>query len=403
MAEHMAQGKPRIRALIIGFAVCMCLAVSACSTPPPKNAAPAYVAKLQPQLIAEMRALQTPGAIVFVQDPYRGTWATTLGVGNLTTNAPMRLNDHIRIGSITKTFTGTVILQLVDEGKIGLDDPVAKYQPDVPNGENITIRELLNMTSGLFNYTEDKDLEQAFLAQPERIWTPQELLGVAFQHQPYFAPGTNFHYSNTNTILLGLMIEQITGKSLAEELQQRIFTPLGMHDTSLPSAASTAIPTPYPQGYASNASGECPTTAPAAGAPPGILCDVTNVNPSWAWAAGSAISTLHDLQIWTKALATGKLVSAAMQQQRLHWVEIQSGVFYGLAIFNVYNFVGHDGQLPGFQSFMGYEAQTDSTMIVLTNLDQSPTCTPSDSPAQSPNCLSPANELAKIIYTNLFI
>ncbi len=403
MPANMPQRKSYLSALILGFVVFICLVVTACSSAPPKTGIPSYVSSLQPQLIEEMRALQTPGAIIFVQDPYRGTWATTLGVGDLVTRAPMRLNDHIRIGSITKTFTGTIILQLVEEGKMGLDDPVATYQPEVPNGKNITIRELLNMTSGLFNYTEDKALDQAFLAQPDRVWKPQELLAVAFQHPPYFAPGTGFHYSNTNTILLGLIIEQITGKSLAEEMQERIFKPLGMRDTILPSAASATLPAPYPRGYASNISGECPSTAPTAGTPPGTLCDVTNVNPSWAWAAGAAISTLHDLQIWAKALATGALVNRTMQQDRLQWVQVQSGVFYGLAILNVYNFIGHDGQLPGFQSFMGYETQTNATIIVLTNLDQSPVCTPSDEPTQLPTCLSPANELAKIIYSNLFV
>lgn len=402
MAKKLAQGGYVVRALIIGCVVCL-LAVSACTLAPPISSTRELAAKLQPQLISEMRALQTPGAIIYVQYHGKTTWATTLGVGNLSTNAPMRLNDHVRVGSITKTFTGTVILQLVEEGKLGLDDPVAQYQPDVPNGANITIRQLLNMTSGLYNYTEDHGLEQAFLAQPQRVWTPQELLAVAFQHQPYFAPGTDFHYSNTNTILLGLIIQQITGSPLAQVFQQRIFTPLGMRDTSLPSATTASLPNPYPQGYAANASGECPTTAPAAGQPMGTLCDVTNVSPSWAWAAGAAISTLHDLQIWAKALGTGSLLRATIQRQRLRWVPVQSGVDYGLAIFNVYGFIGHDGQLPGFQSFMGYQPQTDSMMIVLTNLDQSPTCTPSDSPAQPPTCLSPANELTKIIYKTLFV
>lgn len=402
MAEKIAQRGYIVRALLIGCVACF-LVMAGCSLAPPITNARELAVKLQPQLETEMRALHVPGAIVYVKDGNQATWATTLGVGNLATNAPMRLNDHVRVGSITKTFTGTVILQLVEEGKLGLDDPVAKYQPDVPNGANITIRELLNMTSGLFNYTEDQGLEQAFLAQPERAWTPQELLTVAFQHQPYFAPGTDFHYSNTNTILLGLIIEQITGTSLAVEFQQRIFAPLGMRDTSLPSVTTEAIPAPFPHGYAANASGECPTTAPAAGEPMGSLCDITNYSPSWAWAAGAAISTLRDLQIWAKALGTGVLLSAGMQQQRLQWVPVQSGATYGLAIFNVYGFIGHDGQLPGFQSFMGYQPQTDSMMIVLTNLDQSPVCTPSDNPAQPPTCLSPANELAKIIYKTIFV
>jgi D-alanyl-D-alanine carboxypeptidase len=125
---------------------------------------PSFATTLRPLLEAKMKSIRIPGAVVYVQSPDKGTWKTALGAGDLGTNAPMRLDDHFRIRSITKTFTGTVILQLVDEGKLKLDNPVAKYQPEVPNGANITVRELLNMTSGLFNYTEDK----GFI----RCWTP---------------------------------------------------------------------------------------------------------------------------------------------------------------------------------------------------------------------------------------
>src|SRR5207253_2507969 len=104
------------------------------------------------------------------------------------------------IGSNTKTFTGTVILQVVDEGNLGLDDPVSEYQPKVPNGENITIRQLLNMSSGLYNYAEDKEFNETLDSEPDKVWTPGEVVEIGFQHQPYFAPGEGFHYSNTNTV-----------------------------------------------------------------------------------------------------------------------------------------------------------------------------------------------------------
>ena len=156
---------------------------------------------------------------------------------------------HFRIGSITKTFTGTVILQLVDEGKLRLDDPIAKYQPEVPNGANITIRQLLQMTSGLFNYTDDPAWNQALDANRQRVWSPQELVAIALAHPPYFAPGTDFHYSNTNTVLLGLIIEQITGNNVADEFARRIFTPLGMRETVMPPPTMAAIPDPHPRGY----------------------------------------------------------------------------------------------------------------------------------------------------------
>jgi D-alanyl-D-alanine carboxypeptidase len=141
-------------------------------------------------MVSERRV---PGALVYVDVPGEGTWSTALGTDDLATSAPMKPEDHFRVGSNTKTFTGTVILQLVDEGKLGLDDPVSDYHPEVPNGENITIRQLLYMTSGLFNYSEDEDFNQTLDTKPPKVWTPEEVVEIGFQHEPYFAPGEGFH------------------------------------------------------------------------------------------------------------------------------------------------------------------------------------------------------------------
>lgn len=133
----------------------------------------------------------------------------------------------MRIGSITKTFTATVVLQLVDEHKLGLDDPVSTYLPAVPNGSNITVRQLLNMTSGLFNYTEDDGFNQMWDAQPGWVWADAELLAAAFAHPPYFPPGKGFHYSNTNYELLGMIAAKLGGAPLAELMKHRIFDSSG--------------------------------------------------------------------------------------------------------------------------------------------------------------------------------
>src|SRR6266480_487306 len=238
---------------VFALSLCVCLVVSACSSAgtvltqaTPTVEVPAFAVKLQPLLVAKMQQLRIPGAIIYVDDPGQGSWITTLGTSDLATRAPMNVNSHMRIGSITKTFTATVILQLVDEGKLRLDDPVAKYLPQVPNGANITIRELLNMTSGLFNYSNDQGFQQA---DPSRVWDPKELVAIAFRHRPYFAPGQGLHYTNTNYILLGMLIEQIPGMPVEKAFQQRIFTPLGMESSSFPPLASSAIPDPHPHGY----------------------------------------------------------------------------------------------------------------------------------------------------------
>jgi D-alanyl-D-alanine carboxypeptidase len=329
-----------------------------------------------------MKELRVPGAVIYVQVPDKGTWKAALGTGDLATKAPIRLDDHFRIGSITKTLTATVMLQLVDEGKLGLDDPVSKYQPEVPNGANITIRQLLDMSSGLFNYTEDKGLNQELDATPRKVFAPKELDAIAFKHQPYFAPGKGFHYSNTNYILLGQIIEQITGNPAEHEFQNRIFGPLGMTESSMPPLSSAAIPAPHPRGYMFGTNIEAleaphltPEQVAKVNAEAGPPHDVTDMNPSWGWTAGSAISTLHDMRIWAKALASGTLLSPATQQARLRWTPIVPGPNapkYGLGIVDVDGFIGHNGQIPGFQSYIGYQPDKRAMVIVLTNLYADP-------------------------------
>ena len=289
----------------------------------------------------------------------------------------------MRIGSITKTFTATMILRLVDQKKLRLDDPVSIYRLNVPNGKAITIRELLNMTSGLFNYTEDENFQKdAFLNNPQRVWNPGEVLAIAYSHQPYFAPGQGWHYSNTNYILLGVLLEQITGMPIEKVFQQEIFKPLGMVHTSFPQQTNPAISQPHPQGYIYLTS---PTTP----------IDATDWNPSWAWTAGAAISTAHDLTIWARALATGQLVSPALQKERLQWIDTGASWLgkngrYGLGIGDFGGVIGHNGDISGFQSFMGYVPEKRATIVVLTNLTNTPDGT------------NPADALEQVIQKELF-
>ena len=379
--------------LVFPLALLGCLLLSACSGSSPVQSVPTrgasqpplFVAKLQPLLQAQMQQLRIPGAIVYVDVPGQGSWTTALGMGNLATREPMQVNDYMRVGSIAKTFTATVILQLVDQHKLGLDDPVSKYQPQVPNGAHITIRELLNMSSGLFTYDADEGYEQAFLANPYKVWQPQELLAIAFKHPPVFAPGTGWYYDNTNYILLGLIMQQLTHLPAEQAFQRYLFGPLGMRQTSLPSPTSSAIPAPHAQGYmyGTDFTGKGP------------LLNVTDWNPSWGWTAGAAISTPHDLQIWAKALATGQLLSAATQQERLSWVNLGTWLGkpyrYGLGVVDYGGFLGHNGQIAGFQSWMGYQPEMRATIIVLTNLD-----TAADGS-------DPGDDLARVIQQELFV
>ncbi|MFF2045886.1 serine hydrolase domain-containing protein [Kitasatospora sp. NPDC058170] len=357
-----------------------------------------FAEQLTPDLIALMQRLRVPGAVVSVSTPEWGTWTAALGTGDLTTGAPVRTDQHMRVGSITKTFTATVVLQLVQEGRLSLDDPVSAHRPGVPDGEHITIRQLLQMTSGLYNYSEDLAFNERLDQRPESEWTPQELLDVAFRHPAYFPPGAGWHYSNTNYVLLGLIAEQLTGQPLAGLFRQRIFDPVGMSGTSLDSDAT--IPGPRAQGYQFISNVDSLTAPVLTGKDAawadwsaGNPYDVTHVNASWAWAAGAAVSTVEDLRRWAPALATGALLSPELQRERLTFVPTsdQPGKpTYGLGIADFAGFLGHDGQIPGYNSFVGYDPERCATVVVLVNLNQSPDGT------------APSDELTKLVLAKLF-
>jgi D-alanyl-D-alanine carboxypeptidase len=346
-------------------------------------------ARLRPLVEAKMAELAVPGVIVAVRAPGRCRWVATLGTRNVTTGRPMTLLNHVRVGSITKTFTGTVVLQLVDEGLVGLDDAISRYLTGVPNGDHITVRELLQMSSGLYNYSENVAFNRTLDEAPDKVWTVPELLEIGLHGKPYFSPGAGFHYSNTNSVLLGVLVETVTGHRLEDELRTRIFEPLGMRDTVLPPQDDASIPRPHPRGYMFGTN--VGTLPPACDAQPVGRHDVTNASPSWTWAAGGAISTLRDLLVWAPSLARGTLLSEETQAERLRWIPTGPGSApgYGLHITNFFGIIGHDGALPGFQSFVGYAPAHDATIVVLANV------------YPDVDCGGPADEITRVIATEL--
>jgi D-alanyl-D-alanine carboxypeptidase len=341
-------------------------------------AEPAYAAQLRSLVTQTMKDNAIPGAVVMIKSPKLGDWSGTFGTGTVGENKPLSIDDSFRIGSNTKTMTSTVILQLVQEGKLKLDDPISKYISGVPNGDNITIANLSEMRSGLYSYTTDPAFNKALDDDPQKVWTPQELLDIGFKHGTTAQPGKEFNYDNTNIVLLGLVIEKLTGMSLADAFKKRIFEPLGMTHTFLPAANDASLPDPHPQGYmfGTNVSTLETTELPQAqqtAALDGTLKpnDHTNDNPSWAWAAGGAISTAGDLAIYVKKLIAGGLLDPQLQKQRLDSIQptapgAPGGYGLGLAAFGP--LLGHDGQLPGFMTFMTYDPNEELTVIVLTNL-----------------------------------
>ncbi len=209
---------------------------------------PISQAALQTMVDATARKLLIPGAVVLLRTP-RGAFTVSYGTTKLGTKSPPAADTYFRIASNTKTMTAAIIVQLVQEAKLEFSDPVSKYIAHVPNGNHITIAELLEMRSGLYNYLDAPEIAATADRDMAKVWTPAELLAIAFAHKPNFAPGADYEYSNTNYILLGLIIEKIEGKTLAEAMRVRLFEPLGLRHTTLPPNNVTALPKPYTHGY----------------------------------------------------------------------------------------------------------------------------------------------------------
>ena len=340
------------------------------------GAEPAYAAAASTSIEQTMKENVIPGAVVLISSKEQGEWTGTFGTRTWGTDEPMQAGDHVRIGSNTKTMTSTVILQLVQEGKLALDDPISKYIPGVPGGDGITIANLSEMRSGLYSYSFDPGFNNTLDQEPQKVWTPQELLDIAFSHPQNGPPGQEFNYSNTNIILLGMVIEKLTGMTASEAFQERIFTPLGLKDTSLP--LNSELPNPHPQGYSfgSNTSTIDTYALPAALQPlalDGRLLpnNETMANPSWAWTAGGAISTVQDMKTYVEAMVEGGLLDPATQKIRMDSVNgsgAGSTAGYGLGIAKFDKLYGHDGQIPGFMTFMGHDPESGLTIVIATNL-----------------------------------
>jgi D-alanyl-D-alanine carboxypeptidase len=301
-----------------------------------------------------MADMSIPGAIVGVWGPM-GDYVESFGVADRATEAPMQTDLYSRIGSVTKTFTVTAVLQLVDQGRVKLDDPISEYVPGVPSGDNITLRELAQMRSGLTTYDDVAAFADAYLADPSQSFSPVQLAAFALDQPLQFPPGSQYQYCNTNIVLLGLVVEAQSGQRLPDYISDHILAPLHMTHTSFPT--TMAFPDPHAQGY---------TTIE------GRDQNATDWNPSWAWAAGNMVSTLADMRIWANALATGTLLAPETQRQRLDApvaMNSEQTASYGLGLFTDGGWIGHTGVLFGYQAAVFYLPQTQTTMVFFVNTD----------------------------------
>nr|MBA3489316.1 beta-lactamase family protein [Longispora sp. (in: high G+C Gram-positive bacteria)] len=281
-----------------------------------------------------MTDLDIPGAIVGISVPGKIDYLKPLGTSDKTTNKPMSLDDHVRIGSLTKSFTGTAILQLVDKKLVSLDDPISKYIAGAPSGEKITLKLMGEMRSGLFSYSADEDFVKSLFTEPPKgpdaaVFTPQQLVDIAFKHPLNFEPGTDFEYSNTNTVLLGMVIEKVAGQPLGEYLEKNIFEPLGLTKTNYPSNGD--MPAPFSHGCTNQTLDESEA-------------DSALWNPSWGNAAGAIVSTYADVKVWANDLAKGSLLTPATQKARIESMKQSGpGSGYGFAMFDLHGWIGHNG------------------------------------------------------------
>ena len=286
---------------------------------------------------------------------------------------------HHRIGSVTKTFTATLLLKAADDGLLSLDDTIDKYIKGVPNGDEITLRQMSDMTSGIASYTEDEQWVKEWSSDPTKVWKPQELAKFGIKESPLFKPGTAWFYSNTNYVLLGLVLQQVTGKPIEQLYEEEIIRPLNLTETSFP-GTSSAIPGPYDHGYTlqGKSSGQKPT-------------DSTHWSPSEAWTAGEMISTVDDLLIYGRALGTGKgLLPPQTQKERLdsfvsdvpplNQPPLKGDLAYGIGLGKDYGWVGHNGEIPGYNTYLFYHPDLDAVVVVLVNSDYSSGKCPKDVP-----------------------
>ncbi|MEU9800205.1 serine hydrolase domain-containing protein [Streptomyces sp. NPDC051000] len=295
----------------------------------------------------------SPGVTAMVVD--KGVvWRGTSGVGDLRSGAPRGADDRFRIGSVTKTFVATVLLQMEAEGKLDLDDTVEDWLPGLVRGNGndghaITVRQLLNHTSGLYNYTSDptflnRNLLAGFPAHRFDTHTPRELVRVALAHRPDFSPGDRHSYSNTGYILAGLIIERISGRGYGQEIRERVIEPLGLRATTIP-GDDPFMPRPSGRAY-SKLSRDAGATK---------VHDVTEHNMSWGWAAGEAISTTGDLNRFFGALMRGRLLPAKQLAAMQTVVPAPDDPYYsgyGLGLYTVRTTCGvplwsHGGGTPG--------------------------------------------------------
>ncbi|MFI7111296.1 serine hydrolase domain-containing protein [Nonomuraea sp. NPDC050227] len=307
-----------------------------------------------------------PGVVAAVRGRDGRVRDYTAGVADLETRAKVPANGTVRIGSHTKTFAATVVLQLAGEGKLDLDAPIEKYLPGMVrgngnDGRKITIRQLLQHTSGLPEYTNFPTL----FGIRHTYFEPRDLIDKALTQKPQFAPGKSWKYTNTGYVLLGLIVQKVTGRPMGEEVTNRIIKPLGLRDTYWPGVGEQTIRGNHPNGYHADKSGK--------------LVKFTEMDPSWGWTSGNLVSTPRDVTRFLGALLGGDLLKPAQLKEMKQTIDspaLPRGWGYGLGLMKIKlscggHAWGHGGDIPGYETRNGVTEDGRSATLTVTALPTS--------------------------------
>lgn len=324
---------------------------------------PAAIMKRLDAALADAMALSgSSGALAGVWAPWAGEWVASPGTTTTTGGTPLTPDMRFRIGTNTTAMTCTVLLRLVDEGRVKLDDLVSTYLTRTADVDGITLGQLCRNTSGLADYYQG--LAPQFVANPTRQWPPMEILSSGMAGRRVSGPGGAWSQSSTGIVLLGMALRSATHQNWQSLYRQYIFDPLGLRDTSFPASSEFDIPGPHPHGY-----------AVAVDKRGRMFCeqlrDETELSNSMGWVASGVVSTLADMKTWSQALATGSLLSG--ESADAQWESVPQGVAapswqrYGLGGEQLGPLRGHAGAIPGFISASLVDPDTGLTVVVMLN------------------------------------
>ena len=306
-----------------------------------------------------------PAALAAVSDSKGESAGVAVGKGNLETGQAPPMDGEVRVGSASKTFVAVVVMQMVQEGKVGLDEPIETYLPGLIKGEGvdgskITVRQLLQHTSGLPDFDETLFGTTDVFQYRHHYVTPRDVLDSALSKPAQFEPGTQWKYTNTNYIVLGMLVERVSQRPVGEQIDERIVKKLGLSHTYFPAPGEEKIRGTHPRGYHLSAEGK--------------LEDITEMDPTWGWAAGAMVSTPSELNTFFQAVFDGRLLTQASIQEMKKGVDIGSGGrVYGLGLIGTPlscggTAWGHGGDIAGYHTRGGVGPDGTAVTVAVTAL-----------------------------------